>query len=114
MDKLRAPSPVPAQRNRSNSIAPAVNEALKPDIKPVKLTEYDIPKSKYPQCGSLPLRMIISAASGAEKGILLQNMILDIYKGCFERVFIWSPSINFDDNWKPVKESPNDEKQMPN
>ena len=40
-------------------------------------------------------------------------MILDIYKGCFERVYIWSPSINLDDNWKPVKEYLNDDKQMP-
>ena len=114
MENLRAASPTPIRKPSKTSINPTVNETLKPDIKPVKLTEYDIPKNKYPQCGSLPLRMIISAPSGSGKGILLQNMILDIYKGCFERVFIWSPSINLDDNWKPVKEYLNDDKQMPN
>ena len=30
-------------------------------------------------------------------------MILDIYKKVFERVFIWSPSIEVDSIWLPVK-----------
>ncbi len=38
------------------------------------------------------------------KGVLLSNMILDIYRGCFERVYIASPSINVDHTWIPVKE----------
>ncbi len=73
-----------------------------------------IPSSKYSMVGKLPLRMILLGPSAAGKGVLLQNMILDIYRGCFERVFIWSPSINLDDNWKPVKEYLNDDKLMPN
>ena len=31
-------------------------------------------------------------------------MILDIYKGCFSRVYIRSPSIEVDNAWKPVKD----------
>ena len=31
-------------------------------------------------------------------------MILDIYKGCFSRIYIWSPSIEVDSTWKPVKD----------
>ena len=31
-------------------------------------------------------------------------MILDIYKGCFSRVCIRSPSIDVDNTWKPVKD----------
>jgi hypothetical protein len=30
-------------------------------------------------------------------------MILDIYKDLFERIYIFSPSVNIDDTWKPVK-----------
>jgi hypothetical protein len=30
-------------------------------------------------------------------------MILDIYRDCFARVYIWSPSINVDHSWEPVK-----------
>ena len=31
-------------------------------------------------------------------------MILDIYKGCFPRLYIWSPSIEVDNTWEPVKD----------
>lgn len=31
-------------------------------------------------------------------------MILDIYRGCFQRVFIFSASIHVDSVWHPVKE----------
>ena len=37
------------------------------------------------------------------KTVLLQNMILDIYKDCFSRIFIFSPSIEVDMTWGPVK-----------
>ena len=30
-------------------------------------------------------------------------MILDIYRGAFERIFVWSPSVNLDSIWLPVK-----------
>ena len=41
--------------------------------------------------------------SGSGKTVLLTNMILDIYKGCFSIIYIWSPSITIDNTWKPVK-----------
>jgi len=74
-----------------------------PDIKPIRQKHFQIPQPRYPQCAQLPLRSIILAPSGGGKGVLLQNMILDIYRGCFERVFIMSPSINIDSAWAPVK-----------
>ena len=74
-----------------------------PVIKPIKGKEYTFKQSKYKQCGSLPVRSIILGPSGSGKGILLQNMILDIYKDCFERIYIFSPSINVDHTWQPVK-----------
>ena len=30
-------------------------------------------------------------------------MIVRIYAGCFERVFVWSPSVDLDHQWDPVK-----------
>ena len=41
--------------------------------------------------------------SGSGKTVFLTSMILDIYKGCFNRIYIWSPSIDVDNAWKPVK-----------
>ena len=36
--------------------------------------------------------------------MLLTNMILDIYKGCFSRIYIWSSSVEVDNTWEPVKD----------
>ena len=47
---------------------------------------------------------MLVAPSGAGKTVLLTNMILDIYKGCFSINYIWSPSIYVDNTWKPVKD----------
>ena len=42
--------------------------------------------------------------SGSGKTVLLTNMVLDMYKGCFSRIHIWSPSIDADNTWKPVRD----------
>ena len=52
----------------------------------------------------MPIRSKLLAPSGGGKGVLLQNMTLDIYRGCFERIYIFSPSIQVDKTWTPVKE----------
>ena len=75
----------------------------KPDIKPISIKQYEVKQSKYEQAQKLPVRGILLAPSGGGKGVLLQNMILDIYRDCFERVYIFSPSINVDHTWLPVK-----------
>ena len=35
--------------------------------------------------------------------MLISNLILDVYTNCFNRIYIFSPTINIDDNWGPVK-----------
>ena len=75
-----------------------------PNIKPIKLKEYEVKQSKYDVVSKLPLRAIILGPSGSGKSILLQNMILDLYDKCFKRIYIFSPSINVDyQTWEPVK-----------
>ena len=49
------------------------------------------------------ISQIITGPSGSGKGILLQSMILDIYRNVSERVYVWSPSISVDSNWLPVR-----------
>jgi hypothetical protein len=75
-----------------------------PKITPIKLKEFETKQSKYPMVGKLPTRAVICGPSGSGKGILLQNMILDIYRDCFSRIYIFSPSINVDYTWQPVKD----------
>ena len=50
------------------------------------------------------MRSIVIGPSGSGKAILLQNMILDIYDGCFDKLYIFSPSVHLDHTWQPVKE----------
>ena len=74
-----------------------------PFVKPVHVKEYEFKQSKYEIAPRLPFSQIIVGPSGSGKGILLQSMILDIYRDVFARIYVWSPSISVDSNWLPVK-----------
>ena len=76
---------------------------ITPIDKPVNVKEYDFKQSKYDVAPRLPFSQIITGPSGSGKGILLQSMILDIYRNVFERIYAWSPSISVDSNWLPVR-----------
>ena len=78
---------------------------LAPKITPIQLKEYNCKQSKYSDVApKLPMRSMLVGPSGGGKTVLVTNMILDIYRDCFSRVYIWSPSINVDSTWKPVKD----------
>ena len=76
-----------------------------PIIKPINsgIIEYHTKQSKYDNAPKLPCRSIILGPSGSGKTVLLTNLILDVYKNCFSRIYIFSPSINVDSVWIPVK-----------
>ncbi len=71
-----------------------------PKVKPIHVQEYTVKQSKYEVCGKLPIRSVILGPSGSGKTVLLQNMIMDIYRDCFSRIFIFSPSIEVDATWR--------------
>ena len=73
-----------------------------PEIKPYNHEKYTCKQSQYEMVSELPTRALIVAPSNSGKSVLLQNIILDIYRGCFERIFIFSPSIHIDAVWRPV------------
>ena len=75
-----------------------------PKVEPISVKEFTVKQSKYEVCGKLPIRSVILGPSGSGKTVLLQNMIMDIYRDCFSRIFIFSPSIEVDMTWKPVKD----------
>jgi hypothetical protein len=77
----------------------------KPNISPIKVKQYEVKQSKYEHVSKLPTRSVINAASGSGNSVLIQNCILDVYKGCFSRIYIFSPSIDIDDTWLPVKQN---------
>ena len=74
-----------------------------PSIEPIDIPEYEYKNSKYEMMPSLPARMLAVASSTGGKTVLIQNLILKIYRGSFERIYIFSPSVNVDDTWKAVK-----------
>jgi hypothetical protein len=46
------------------------------------------------------------------KSHLIVSLILNIYRNCFERIYIYNPSIHVDEIWKPVKEYIKDHIQL--
>ena len=76
-----------------------------PLLKPMQLKEQTCKQGHY---GDIVLKLsmgsMLVGPSGSGKTVLLTNMILDIYKGCFSRIYIWSPSVEVDSTWKPVKD----------
>jgi len=75
-----------------------------PSLKPIELKEHTCKQGHYGNIvPKLPMRSMLVGPSGSGKTVLLTNMILDIYKGCFSIIYVWSPSIEVDNTWKPVK-----------
>ena len=73
-----------------------------PKIEPINVKQYEFKQSPYPQADKLPFRSIIVSASQGGKGILIQNLVLKIYRGCFERIYIVSPTAHIDEAYKEV------------
>ena len=57
----------------------------------------------------LPFRSIIVASSTGGKTVLVQNLILNVYRNSFARIFIFSPSVHNDPTFTEVKKYIRDE-----
>ena len=73
-----------------------------PIIEPINVKQYQFKQSKYPMADKLPFRPIVVSASQGGKGILIQNLILNVYRNCFERIYIVSPTAHIDEAYKEV------------
>ena len=76
---------------------------ITPIIKPINIKEYTVKQSKYEIVGKLPIRNVTLGPSGSGKTNLIASLILDISRDCVNRIYVFSPSINVDGNWEPVK-----------
>ena len=52
-------------------------------IKPIELKQFECKQSNYEVAPELPMRGLILSPSGGGKTVLLVNMIMDMYNGCF-------------------------------
>ena len=72
-------------------------------VQTAKVPQFTTPTSKFgahlPPC---PMRMVVLGPSGSGKTMLLQDVLTRMYKSCFERVYIFSPSCIIDKSWQPV------------
>jgi hypothetical protein len=73
-------------------------------IKPHATKNYTYTQSRFKNVPELPLRSVVVAPSGGGKSTFLVSLILDTYRGCFKRLYVFSPTALLDDVWKPVGE----------
>ena len=73
-----------------------------PTIEPINVRQFEFKQSKYEMADKLPFRSIVVSASQGGKGILIQNLVLKIYRGCFERIYIVSPTAHIDEAYREV------------
>jgi hypothetical protein len=67
-------------------------------------SSWECKQSRHGHLPKLPARGIFLAPSQIFKSACLADLILRHYRGCFERVFVFSPSVDIDSVWDPVKE----------
>jgi len=75
------------------------------DKKNDHIVKYHSKQSKVEDVPILPMRSLIIGPSASGKTYLLNNLITNIYKKCFERVYIFSQSIYLDRTYDPIKET---------
>ena len=82
-------------------------------IKVFKQTQYsgkgDPLKDNLPH---LPWRGLLVGPSSAGKTTLIVSALLHQYRGRFEIIYVFSPSVDVDDAWKPVKDYSDQELQV--
>ena len=67
-------------------------------------SNWECKQSRHGHLPKLPARGIFLAPSQIFKSACMSDLILRHYRGCFERIFIFSPSVDIDSVWDPVKE----------
>ena len=72
-------------------------------IKLFPVPEYSSKQSSDPVVPLVPCTGIFLGPSKSGKTVALISLILEQYRGVFERIYVFSPSVNIDDGWIPVK-----------
>ena len=72
-------------------------------IKLFPTTEYSSKQPSDPVAPLVPCMGIFLGPSKSGKTVALISLILEQYRGVFKKIYIFSPSVNIDDGWIPVK-----------
>ena len=84
-------------------------QKLIPDMGAVKIPQYTCRQSRYPHAPPLSLLGLCVGPSMSGKSNFLVKLVTEVYRhkdgnSCFERIYVFSPSVNVDPIWKPVKD----------
>lgn len=81
-----------------------MNNNTVPIIEPINEKKFNFNQSKFDMVPKLPFRSLVVGASAGGKTVLISNLLLNIYRNSFERIYIFSPSIMLDQNWEAVRD----------
>ena len=75
-------------------------------VKPPKqLKKYKTKQPPYAHMeGWLPCRCLLTNPSGGGKGIIMLNLALKFWRGCFSRIYLFSPTSDVDHTWSPLEQ----------
>ena len=60
-------------------------------------------QSQHSHLPPAPLRGLLLGPSGSGKTLALVDLLIRLYKGCWARIYVFSPSVDVDSAWLPVK-----------
>ena len=72
-------------------------------IKPHASEVWTHKQSKHSHVPELPFRMVALGPSGSGKTVFMASLILDIYPKCWERIYVFSPTVHLDSTWNKIK-----------
>ena len=61
---------------------------------------------------NLPFRSIVVASSTGGKTVLIQHLILNVYRDCVARIFMFSPTVHNDPTFVEVKKYQKDNMEV--
>ena len=84
-------------------------------VKPPKgMKTYKTKQPPYPHMeGWLASRAILSIPSGGGKQIIMLNLALKFWRGCFSRIILVSPTCGVDSGWKVLEDYVRNDLQVP-
>ena len=72
-------------------------------IKQHPTPQWDTLQGEHEHLPPVPLRGLLLGPSGSGKTLALVDMLIRLYKGCWARIYVFSPSVDVDSAWLPVK-----------
>ena len=89
---------------RHEPTSPAKRARLDPRVVVHPTQQWETAGSALEHLPDTPIRGLLVGPSGCGKSTVLLDIILRLYRGAFERIYVFSPSVNIDSAWTPVKE----------